>query len=277
MTNCSRLLGNDLEVFYWMGLILADGSIFHPTSRLSLELADRDHVERFRLFLGVNATIHSRDRNRNHYVALCDSESVPKIVSKFDLKRSKTYAPPSVDHYREWFSREQLIALAVGFIDGDGNVRSQKAGGQITLENHASWADFQCFLVSEIFFLASLAQDRSYARLNCRGYSCISINKKPVIKALLRFIETNNLPIMRRKWDTISHLLDEPDRKPRRPVKTQVHRFKKDALVFEGTENALFHAHPELHSSGIGNLVKGKLKSYKGWRLAHTFPSEPRG
>lgn len=131
--NLSKLLENNSCAYYWIGFLLADGTINHETMRLKLTLAKKDlsHVERFHKFIQSSQNISLNT------VSCQDKLTVPKIIDKFDLKKRKTYNPPE----KQLELDINLMALYIGFIDGDGSIKKvhKRKDCNIIIKVHSSW------------------------------------------------------------------------------------------------------------------------------------------
>ena len=143
-TNLKKLLDDEYESFYWIGFILADGYIANK-KRLSITISEKDaeHLQKFCDYVNVQHIEHLTNNTR-HYVRMSaqDSIYVPKIAEKFDISNAKTYNPPRLELLKR-FTREQILSLAIGFIDGDGSIKHQykRKDCSLTIKNHSSWLD----------------------------------------------------------------------------------------------------------------------------------------
>ena len=200
-----KLLLDTNETYYWIGFILADGTITNNLTRLGigLSLKDEKHLEKLRIFLNYKRKLRKFEKNQAIILAIMDKQLVPQICQKFDIKPNKTYNPPRVS-ILEKFSDSQFLSFLIGYIDGDGCITktSQKRrGAQIGFHCHKSWKLILQYInqrTSKIVGtnLSKIGIDK-YGYINF-GF-CNSLTTRFLkIKALkLR------LPILNRKWDNV--------------------------------------------------------------------------
>lgn len=189
------LTSDDLETFYWIGFLFADGCFSKNGSiEVSLSVKDVKHLEK--LASKTKSNIGYRKCGGHCYVSFSDRDSFRIIRDKFDIKKRKTYNPPDITKWN--FTDDQLIALFIGFIDGDGHFR--KNNKSIEIENHSSWFEFYEFFTK--VFLKKFDIETCKPRINKRGYCKMYINKTNS-KKLLDFVIENNLPVNDRKWNVL--------------------------------------------------------------------------
>jgi len=199
--NFKNLLKNTNETYYWIGFLLADGCFDVGRKSISLEISKKDenHLDKFIKFLNYGKKSHRRD---NVCVSGSDFANMTAICEKFNIKSNKTENPPDVLLYQK-FNPQLLFSLIVGFIDGDGNIRKVgKNSNQITIENHCLWKDFHIMVEKFLFSYFGFYYD-DHQRFNCRGYSCLSICQKGIIRKIKEKIISLKLPMLERKWDKI--------------------------------------------------------------------------
>lgn len=125
-----------LEARYWIGFLLADGSISssRATISLGLKFSDAEHVRKFARFVGVleESVIEFDGVNnfgRNHGVKLSfiGKELIPQLA-KYGVvpRKTKTASvPPSLAHDPDFWR---------GLVDGDGSVRKDRGYNYIQLD-----------------------------------------------------------------------------------------------------------------------------------------------
>jgi hypothetical protein len=105
------------EKAYWLGFILADGSVSKDGSRLAINLSAKDeqHLRKFQKCIGSNHLIYNSLKNIRSLVIgsveLCASLQSRGIVSRAKQPFLEHRFP--VDYWR-------------GFVDGDGSLRDRK-------------------------------------------------------------------------------------------------------------------------------------------------------
>jgi len=203
-SNLSVLLGNDLVAFYWMGYLLADGYFSSNSIKLASSVKDSIHLSAFADFITspVKQYISSSGYNAGRpYLEVrgMDSDVVPRIIEKFSIPNNKTYNPPSFSSYN--FTDEQLIAMIIGFIDGDGSINSirRDSNFRITIHSHISWKENLDFMNTCLhnYFGYTIANS---VTIDKRGFAYLSVGKSDLVNSIKLFISDNSLPVMRRKW-----------------------------------------------------------------------------
>jgi hypothetical protein len=191
-----RLLDEDLEAYYWIGFLLADG-YFSKNNRLKLTLAkkDEDHIAAFTVFADCVYSRYplSTYRQNGEYtkveINIMDTEKVSKIKSKFGISHIKTTMPPDLKKIKG----NKLFALSVGFIDGDGCIDRQtgRTDAKLRVKCHSAWKDNL-----EHMFGSSIINNQGYAQYVCTDNTVLRAMKEKVVKL--------GLPVIKRKWDNIN-------------------------------------------------------------------------
>lgn len=214
-----KLLSDELTSFYWIGFILADGwvtSRINPNgayiNHLGIMLQDTDlnHLQKLIDWLELPSTnIRKRTRTTNFKkesksvnICITDSICVPLIKEKFDINNKKTYFPPNMNNYS--FTDDQLLALIIGFIDGDGSIDLRgKHCPHISIQTTKEWADNLHFINTTIHRISG-ESIKNKIKINNRNHATLSICKRNVVATLKQFAITHNLPILARKWQIIN-------------------------------------------------------------------------
>lgn len=193
------LMGDSLDVFYWLGFILADGSISNRGNlRIRLSVVDKAHLEKLGSVLGIKVTEYTYNTNfkegRGCSLTCLDSINGPKILERLRVQSNKTKNPPT---NLDFLTTDcQFISFLLGFIDGDGTVRKRYG---IQVNCHA------VMLPVFILFQERLAGlgIKSYSKLDSRGYSLFTICTSADVLFLKNFAKNYQIPILERKWDQI--------------------------------------------------------------------------
>lgn len=187
-----NLINGSLEAYYWLGFLLADGH-FSKTNRLvvALQQSDRNHLEKMKTFLGVGE-VTIRESKLNPPVAqysVMDVATIRFLKERFSIVSNKTVCPPDL----ACLSPEELFAVSIGFIDGDGSIRFQtgRTDAQLTVKCHASWQK-----TLEYMFNTSV-------RINNEGYAYFAISDNTRLREIKTKAIQLKLPLMERKWDKI--------------------------------------------------------------------------
>lgn len=171
---------------YWLGVLMADGSVDHQRgiSRLRLGLKDTTLVEEFRDFLGSNHPI--KDRGDAHILEVT-SHHLVKSLEQYGIVPNKTKTAKA---------HPDLVGRAAfwrGVIDGDGCTYVRKGYPHIVLVGSENLMDqFLAFVKDQVDTRATVRPDGSIFRVSLGGsrYSTL--------------VETlKGTPCLSRKWEGI--------------------------------------------------------------------------
>lgn len=189
--------------YYWMGLLLADGTFCFKQNKIRLALTRRETVEGFQKFVGCKNRITTTkfpDRNWRdlHILSFCTKASFSTIVKKFDVRPNKTHNPPK---QLPETSEDNLLALLIGIIDGDGHISSVRGNLRITVDCHESWLGFFRMLASQVERPLNYSPQVHLApRQVGRPSSRFFIGAQLPMMILSNFILAHDLPVMAEKW-----------------------------------------------------------------------------
>lgn len=216
VANCHNRIGNlavlleeTPRTYYMVGVIAADGS-FNETGGLRISVRNAD-AEWFKMVFApftANFQVYKRERRgkveADIHVAVNDCAHCSRIKAKFDLGARKTYKPPTNLEFYATLPDDLFLSFLVGFIDGDGCIRHNKAAYGISMSfcGHKSWRPFFEMLRARLgtisgktlSIIGQSGKDNTI-RLNIGHRSIMRLLKATAIK--------HNLPILRRKWDLI--------------------------------------------------------------------------
>lgn len=208
-SNVKMLLSGSLISFYWVGFILADGHISN-NNRLKIVLSNKDseHLNSLATFLSTNvrnSVAKVGNKKFNTVTISCkDIDNIPVICDIFGIKANKTKNPP--DFYDYMFTEEQLLALIVGFIDGDGNISMlhNRTDVNLRIKCHRSWLSNLGYIENIIYNYTDVPlKSPPLTKINNQGYAQLVISNNKVIKAVKQFAIDKKLPIMQRKWGRV--------------------------------------------------------------------------
>ena len=119
-------------------------------------------------------------------------------MQKYGLSYNKTYNPPNFSYYSN-YSKEQLIALLIGLIDGDGSINKNGSeySNAITITSHKVWKSFYIELLSALDIPIHIKEYEG------RSTIAIGIYQRNYCILLRDFILNNNLFHLKRKWEKI--------------------------------------------------------------------------
>jgi hypothetical protein len=192
-SDVSKLLDSSHESLYWIGFLLADGHFNTRIGEYAIELAlaakDEDHVRRFAAYIQCQRIDKTKDGKLR--VRACDSLNVRALAERYDLKSRKTYDPPNVSVF-ENLPDDLCRSIIIGFFDGDGHTTKRNTG---RIQIHVNWLDV----------LRSFARriGASEPYLNGQGFADWYISR-PILRDLACHARSHSLPIMDRKWKSIS-------------------------------------------------------------------------
>ena len=188
-SDLSVLLNDNYITYYWIGFIMADGSISDSNRlRVAIHKKDIDHLIKLKNFLSIKNILSSGCNREMVGISAMNTRVIDILSKKFCIKNNKTYIPCSLEN----ISVDLLFSLSIGFIDGDGSISKQykREDPVLRVKNYKTW-------------YSNLLLMYGNCKINGRGYavSCICENK--ILKEMKRKALSLNLPIMERKWNNI--------------------------------------------------------------------------
>lgn len=260
-TSVAYLLSDNLESFYWIGFLLADGC-FRKSNKngnvgqITVLLAETDIDHLKKLAKHLNSKVYERKNtsfSKNPVkVSLTanDHHLVPRICDKFDINLRKTYNPPNMESYTDKFTKEQILATLIGLIDGDGCITSNGNGGfDLKIQLHSSWAGNLQYINRFVHDYFNTPLDAK-VRTTKSGESSLSIGKQQLISFMKNFIINNSIPALDRKWSKVDNI---------DPKSITVQKPYRNTVTINGIEfKSQFAAAKHFRCSArhIGRLVK---------------------
>jgi len=198
----NKLFENNINSFYWMGFLLADGYFDLKNKRIFLTLSNKDinHLKLFESFIETNIYKY----NKNCRISFQNIDIFNKIIKKFHIYNSnKTYNP--IDFYLFNFKNEYLLSLIIGFIDGDGSITKLKnrKDCNLRIKLHSSWLKNLIFIENFIYDYFQINKDKTFSKINKNNYSYLCVSNNKILKLLKNEILILNIPFMERKWNKI--------------------------------------------------------------------------
>lgn len=203
-SNLKLLLDESNVSLYWIGFILADGSVDKDLKRLkiSLGLKDKDHLLKLATYIEAE---NNYAINLNYCSLNAQNKDIlPLICNKYGIVSNKSYNSPDISKFNTLTS-EQLLSLIAGFIDGDGNIQklTNRNYYNLRIKNHASWLEFLQFIEGFIYELLPENYSReSTCKINTQGYAAqLVISNFTIIRQLQMLVKSLDIPYMKRKWE----------------------------------------------------------------------------
>jgi len=203
------LLNETNETYYWIGFIMADGSISKNRLKISLSNKDSLHLNKFRNFVGYKKELSKgfTKLNKIKYkwvkIVIQDLKYLKKLCDKFNIKNNKTYVPCDISNIKNDYL---LLSLIAGFIDGDGGISYQtnRKDFRLTVKCHKNWSENLKFMLNAIFRIIGENCKTSVKPTKCKKYSLFCITNTSVLKKLKQRVLDLGIPYMERKWDIIN-------------------------------------------------------------------------
>lgn len=203
---------NDENSAYWLGFLYADGYISNDGNILEIGLSskDKDHLEKFRLFLETDSPIKNRDVLLNEKVfhssrlQICSKKLVSDLsalgcMNKKSLILEFPTAEQVPEHLIQHFMR--------GYFDGDGCYHLSKTSNQ----RQFSIIGTKSFIERYEEFLFVLGVNRTKLSRCGQAYqSCHGGNKQ--VNKITSFLYNNASIYLERKYNSI--FLPSPEETP---------------------------------------------------------------
>jgi len=206
-----NLLTKSLISMYWIGFLLADGSFPKNGTTLSLTLSitDFDHLKTFAKFMQAPdgaVKVYTKATNMSDSITFCQyvvggKYYCEKIRDTFGIPLRKTYNPPDI-LILDALSDDELLALFIGYIDGDGSINNQK---KINIECDKSWRPVLELFKRRLETMSHISTDAQIRETKNNGSTYIKygLYKIDLIQFLVKFITINTLPVLSRKWNKL--------------------------------------------------------------------------
>lgn len=206
-SNLQLLYNNQsFKWFYFIGLMMADGSFNSYKHRMRLFLNQKDKNVIYEIAKILECPVIKQ--KNNCFGIDMTGQIVLTIIEKYNISNQKTYHPCDISSIKG----ENLLAFIIGFIDGDGNVayRSDTKSPKITIKLHKSWKDNLEYISKNLYNYYNIPNYPKpiYVKINNENkYSQLTIGNQKVIKGLYNFMNNNSLSVMDRKWDKIKEVM----------------------------------------------------------------------
>jgi hypothetical protein len=201
-----KLLDDSLETYYWLGFILADGSINVKQGRLKIAISinDVDHLRKFVNYIEAKNTIKNYiyDNSKTSNFSIMNSIVIKQFANKFNICQNKTICAPAINIF-EKMNDQNFLSMLIGFIDGDGCIMQKQPNNYcvIAIKCHSSWINVFKYFNARLFNIFKITSPMP--SINKQGYAVIHINKNYLVTNLKKFCINNELPFLERKWNKI--------------------------------------------------------------------------
>ena len=196
--NLSILVDGSLESCYWVGFLLADGYMTNGWLDVHLSAKEIEHLIKFKSYIqSTNAISHRKDGSIN--LRVYNQSAISSIRDAFDFKLRKTYHPPSKSFYSS-LSREQILSVFLGFLDGDGTIGYRGPTLQARIRCHYSWKPWITFISNRLSYDYNLKGFKlSEISTPYDNQVFFGIHDREFLKMVLSFAESKGLPYLTRK------------------------------------------------------------------------------
>jgi hypothetical protein len=210
MSNLKVLLEDTPEVYYWVGFLLADGSLRkNGRFQLSVAIKDKQHLEKFAKFIDCPVHTYFVKLNNKEYpqceIRIMDKKWAKAFSNKFDFSHIKTITPPKNLKFE---TSDLFLSLFIGFIDGDGCINKQ-SGRQdciLRVKVHSSWQSTLQNWINILYSFITIETKHwviPQVTINNQGYAQFAIANSDVLKFLKYSSNRLQLPRLERKWNKI--------------------------------------------------------------------------
>jgi len=198
------LLSDEPKAMYWLGFLLADGHFGEQGKiKLCVSVKDAAHVLAYEKFIGgksrsVSVNSFGQERQMLEH-GVSNVAVVRELSQRYGICSSKTKHPPL---FPTGLSDDSLLALIVGFIDGDGTVKRLKGrpDSNIQIKNHSAWGEFLQHMSD---FLGHYFSAHPVAVKTTSGYAVLCLSNSRVVSGLKKQLVRLGIPYMTRKWSRI--------------------------------------------------------------------------
>lgn len=199
-SDCSVLLNESPESYYWAGFIAADGHIsdlFRLT--INISLLDKQHLIKFSNYIKCPNTSYKQNMTQIS-ISCQDRFYLKHFKEKFNLTSNKTYNPPNLD----FLTGNSFLAFFIGFIDGDGCIKYQTGRKDCSLDVHihASWLHVMNTFCLKLEQILQITLPKP--KIMNDGYLKWTITNSAYLRLLKNTTKQLSLPVLIRKWDMIN-------------------------------------------------------------------------
>lgn len=188
---------DDLQVCYLIGFFIADGHF--SSNRLSVTLSSKDDIflREVSKYLLNEDVVKKRVYRGNEISSLSvmDTDTIHQLRNRFLITNNKTVEPPSVRK----LTQDQLTALYIGFIDGDGHLgfRVDNGNSYYSIKIHKNWEAFLTQLTEHFYGIVNKQPPKVFLVNN--KYIEVRLGNQDVITFLNDFARNELIFTLERK------------------------------------------------------------------------------
>lgn len=195
-----EILNYDYVSYYWIGFLLADGHLNKNSNiiTVSLSVKDENHLIDLANYFNCSFKIREVETGNMIYFAFTHKEICRELCNKFDINPHKTKFPPNVNVF-SILSYNELLALFIGFVDGDGHLRKlhNRNNFAMSIKCHSSWIDVLKMFNEKLQLNAGV-------KINNQGYTFMTLGDSEILKRIKQDMLLLDIPFLERKWDKIN-------------------------------------------------------------------------
>ena len=188
------------EKAYWLGFLYADGYINTNKYEIELTLAeyDKEHLEKFKLFLNSNAEIKYRSK-QNAYRICIQSKKIINDLIKLGCTQNKslTLTFPTEEQVPKYLIHHFLR----GYIDGDGSIGIYGKQARVTVIGTKAFLDEY-----EKIILKLLNRKKPNKRQHEGQAYSVMYNGNKQVKKIINFLYNDATIYLERKYNKIAVL-----------------------------------------------------------------------
>lgn len=197
-----NLLEENLQNYYILGFLFADGH-FSNDDRLSLFIQEQDKDFLINLKNLLNSEINIRKNKQTYGFDVKDTFTIQKLKEKYSIYSNKTENPCNISSIQH----NNLISFLIGFIDRDGSImlRTDTKAPKINIKCHHTWENNLNYMIENLYKILQIKNIPKvhFVKQDEKEYAEITIGNQKAIHYLKNFIQDNNLPCLKRKWEVI--------------------------------------------------------------------------
>ena len=138
-------------------------------------------------------------------VSVMDNNSFNEIIEKYKIPKRKTYNPIKFSEYK--VSKELMLSLIIGFIDGDGSIRKvhNRKDCNLRFHLHKKWLGNLIFIEDFLYSYFSMEKNKTFSKIGNNGYSRLILSDNKLLVKLKSEVLKLDIPYMVRKWGVIDN------------------------------------------------------------------------